>query len=337
MGVFFIMRLILSSLLFFCIFPFFSTTLQAQELRKQEGKISGWQIRVSKDKEQLHLSDILHVTIASDYPAPFEPLLFDFIQEQEEPRNSNDFALVSYKVLQRTASHMNLELTLKPQNIGKLIFAPGFLSFFNGEEIHQLLVPPFSIECVRSQPLLEIMPPLPVHPETAITITKENQALVVKASREAQKESVERYGVRSYAWTLFLAILVGSLGCLLSIWFLIKYELTRQKKKQTPPHPKRNLGQEFALLARSEAPQLERFSQLAQLLRERLSEMEGQPLQGKTTQELMPIIAASGVIPAAQKEPLSALLLRLDAIGFAQAHTTPDEWKRACEQVIPLF
>ena len=164
----------------------------------------------------------------------------------------------------------------------------------------------------------EIMPPLPVHPEQMITLSKENRK-TIEASLLSETERNQELGKRrAMAWTIFasLLFLIGVV--------LITYWMIREYRRLHPPMPvaipKRDLAAELILLEANDMTLSMRFCKLGQLLRELLAECMGKErasFQGKTVPELKSVIDNNRELFGADKEPLQGLLEFLDVVEFS--------------------
>ena len=167
---------------------------------------------------------------------------------------------------------------------------------------------------------VEIMPPMPVHPEQMVTLSKDNRKAIFESSLSREAERNATLGKRrAVAWTIFASLLFF-IGVVLILYWMIR-EYRRMHPRLDTPLVKRDLASELVLLEASDMALNMRFGKLGQLLRELLAERMGREriaLQGKTVPELRAVIENNGELFGIDTiESLRGLLEFLDVVEFS--------------------
>jgi hypothetical protein len=284
---------------------------------------ASWNITVTPDKKEMTLNQELIVTIRCQHPQNYSPLFSLYVSELK--KNTLNFSCVAYEVKQS-----ELILHLQPLHTShRLIFLPGILSFaakFDGDK-KSFLLPACVVDCRSFTTKLMPMPPLPMNPEQAMGITKDNKARIFQKAAVQERERNEKVmGRRVVVQSLFTWILLSAVGCLLTFWFLIEYDRFKPKKKQEVKT--RNVIKEYRLLSLSKEPLSSRFTLLKNLIVEFLSQREKKPLHGKTTEELLLLLQGSDHYSQEVKSSTIALLTRLNEIEFTPTPYSEEDWQK---------
>jgi hypothetical protein len=278
---------------------------------------------VTKDKEELSIQDKLHVTVQATFDEGYTPLVEAFIERFRDSQSFGNFSCLS-AVPTIGTRHLQIAFELEPLRLGTLYFAPGLLTFTKKDAPPiEVLTPGFEIPCKRQFAPITMAPPLPVHPELAITMSRVNLEMSQRGIREEMIQDVAHERARSIAWVLSSVLLFIFAGA--TIAFLLVREWRRLFPKPKEEARPVDFNAKIAALAKQKAD----FFALSALLRELLSHIEAIPCEGKLLEELVSIIEKSSHFSGEEKKELEAFFAELSAIEFMPDGEHPEAWERA--------
>ena len=305
---------------------------------------AAWNFEIKQEPKELYMSKHLYVTIDCDHPANFTAELSPFFESLKR-QEGFPFDIVTESASESSSAKdrrlLTLLFELAPKHPGNLIFVPGPLTFIsnekNSEERRTVLLPATSVNCIASNySALELEGLLPLNPELAIQMSRENRKRVFEDQKYLELEREKNWQLfieHQVAWMIVTLLLMGIGLGIFFYWVFIQYDLIVEHK-DTGQKPVNLLALVSDYLRDQDMDLPLRWQKLSYLFREALGRLEGTSLLHKTTPELEEVIKSASYLPEDEKLRLEQLFSRLESIEYAQAPSTLEEWRIDCQNFI---
>jgi len=285
---------------------------------------------VSQDRKELSIQDTLHVTVEATFDESLRPDVEPFIETFRDRQSFGSFAVASATpTIDKT--HLKIAFELRPLRLGTLYFAPGLLSFTReGSPPIEVLVPAFQIDCKRQYEPLTMMPPLPVHPEEAITMSAANVELSGQTLEQETKNVLAKQRAHALAWVIAASLIFICGTSAIAFLLLREWRARFPKPKEKIPPPDWNAKIDTLL---QNPPD---FFALSALLRELIGALVGIPCEGKLLEELADVVEKSDRFWSEEKKEIQVFLEELAKIEFKPDGEHKETWERA-GRVLKIF
>jgi len=302
----------------FFLLSFFS--LQADEVH----------VNVTQSAKTLFMDELLRVSLEVSYPEGLTVKADEFLSELHR-RDMPSFSIVSEHV-EKTPGFARFSFELQPQNLGRCIFAPGFLHF--DPDNTKVLLPAVEAMTKNSGVSdLVYVPPLPLYPEQKIDLSLENSLkLMSKEALQAQvRENKEKMAAYQRAWGYVMAFLLLIATAALLFWVLFQYDLALMAKKWLEPKKDPLL----TLLQEAEDKDKERgirWQALFHLVQRLLEKKEKTPCAHATVDELMALLKKSS-LSHDERAFFTQVCTNIEAVSYANQDVSDEVLDGYCERV----
>jgi hypothetical protein len=286
-------------------------------------------ISTHKSAEKIYIDQPVSYDITVDCPPGAQPDLAAFkasLQTLAMPTMTLDAYNPTYD---KASNTVKLHFELSPKRIGRVIFAPGFLSF--SPRAGQVLLPAMEVETVATA--LQGPPfvfPIPLYPEKKISLSPETRARLFAPELLKQKRLEARFEFHEYekAWNLLIGALVAASVSILLFWALVQYELFQRAKRWFMPKHDPLQGYLKVVYDNALLPK-ERWRNLGYVLKYKLSKREGRDMSNASINELIALIEQSEKLQPQEKKKSLELLKRIEEVCYGGQNASDDEWNKA--------